>query len=76
MFRAAGSGLYPMFRSVSGVFQDLDPVSHESWITTELIDTNHAVQYLNFNASRSSSIYANNATVRPQSLSVLVLLRL
>ena len=31
---------------------------------------------INFDASRSSAVYTNNGTIRPQSISVLVLLRL
>ena len=32
--------------------------------------------YLRFDASRSSSVYISNATIRPKAISVLVLLRL
>lgn len=32
--------------------------------------------YLRFDASKSSSVYQNNATIKPQSISILVLLRL
>lgn len=76
MFRAVGSGMFPLFRSVSGAFQDLEPTVHESWITVETFQTNKAIQHLKINAKRSNSIYVDNATVRPDCISVLVLIKL
>lgn len=57
-----------------GVFNRPSTSWESRWETTG--SGTYGWQQINFKLSYSSSIYQDNATVRPQSLSVLVLLRL
>ena len=74
LFRATANA--PSFRKINGVFQDLDPQEDRAWWSFMASNTYAYKQFLNFNASLSSSIYTNNGTVRPQCYSILVLLRI
>lgn len=75
MFRAC-SGSYDIYGAATGAFQYLAGQTHGNWRSLALHSTENGVQHLEFDSSKSSSVYVNNGTLRPKSLSVLALLRL
>ena len=72
---ASDIGAWSAKQSVpSGAF--IQGIIQENTVLPWQSDTNNDLVYLNFNASLSSAIYQNGGTVRPQSIAILVLLRL
>lgn len=72
----ATSGDNPSYGSTVGTFEFSSPKEDSAWISFAGDLNYHWVQDLAVNASNSSSIYKNSATVKPKNINVLPLIRL